>query len=556
MRRRRVVWLSFFVVTALVYAAAVASGAPGDLDTGFGGGTGKRVIDFGGNDTANGMAVQPDGKIVLASTGPTERFAITRLNTDGSVDTGFGGSGTGTFRFSFAGTPKAVAIAPDGKIVVAGVVHVSGSNDDAAVARLNSDGTPDDTFGPGGWRDANFGGDGDVANAVAVLPDGRIILAGNGSANRRFVVARITTSGHYDGTFTANGGLTTVAMGNGADAFEVAIAPDGKIVVGGTAYMPGTAADFGIARLTADGDPDNSFDGDGQRTIDLGGNEETRGLAVTPDGKVLIAGHSSVTNFALVRLDSTGSPDLSFNGDGTLRIAFGAGTTFAHGVAIQPDGKIVLAGKAQSGFAFARVLPGGTLDTTFGDAGRQVVLFNSKPDDGANRVGVEPDGGIVAAGVIRGTTNLDMAVVKLQGDPTGSTPGGTGGPGGSRGGSGASLKCGGKRATIVGTNGRDRLKGGRRADVIVGLGGNDTITGLGGNDLICGGNGNDKLSGGAGKDKVYGQAGKDSLTGGSGNDSLSGGAGKDKLSGGAGKDKLSGGAGKDRCAGHDSKSSC
>jgi uncharacterized delta-60 repeat protein len=556
MSRPKVVWLSFVVLAALVYAVSTASGAPGDLDPGFNG-TGKRVIDFGGNDTANGMVVQPDGKIVVVGNGPGNTFTITRLNPGGSVDTGFGGSGTGTIRFDFGhpGIARAVALAPDGKIVVAGQVSVSSSNDDAAVARLNTDGTPDSTFGPNGWRDADFGGDDDVANAVAVLPDGRIILAGEGSPNRRFVVARLTTTGHYDGTFTANGGFTTVAIGSGADAFSVAIAPDGKIVVAGTAYMPATGADFAVARLTADGDPDNTFDGDGQRTIDLGGTEEPHGLAVTPDGKILVAGHSAISNFALVRLGPTGSPDLSFNGDGTLRISFGPGTTYAHAIAVQPDGKIVIAGKAQNGIAFARVLPGGALDTTFGDTGRQVVLFNSKQDDQANGVGLAPDGGAVAAGVIRGTSNLDLAVVKLQGDAAGSSPGGAGGPGGTSG-SGASLKCGGKQATVVGTNRSDRLKGGRRADVIVGLGGNDTITGGGGNDVICGGNGNDKLSGGAGKDKVFGQAGKDSLTGGSGNDSLSGGAGKDKLSGGAGKDRLLGGAGKDRCAGHDSKSSC
>ena len=157
-------------------------------------------------------------------------------------------------------------------------------------------------------------------------------------------------------------------------------------------------------------------------------------------------------------------------------------------------------------------------------------------------------------------------------NPNGA-PGGPGGGGGT-GPTGPAPKCAGHRATIVGTNGRNRIVGTRRADVIVALGGSDRISGGGGNDIICGGSGNDSISGGSGNDKLYGQdgrdkvsggvgddrasggAGNDKVSGGSGDDSLAGGAGNDKLSGGSGADKDSGGGGKDSCSGSDKKSSC
>ena len=318
--------------------------------------------------------------------------------------------------------------------------------------------------------------------------------------------------------------------------------------------------------------PDSSFDGDGVRVVNSGVNEEGAAVVVQPDGRVLAAGNNQIQNFLLMRFDTGGSPDNDFNGDGVVKVAFAAGSQFARALALQPDGKIVLAGTAEKGLGFARVQPGGALDTTFSDDGRQVVLFTSNANDTTNGVAIEPDGGIIGAGKVGPGASSDIALVRLEGPPGG--PGGPGGGSGGGGTSGASLKCGGKRATIIGTGGRDRLKGTRRADVIVALGGNDRVDGGGGNDLICGGGGNDSLKGGAGKDKVYGQAGKDSLSGGAGNDTLSGGAGNDKVAGGGGNDKLSGGAGtdklngnagkdrllggsgKDRCSSHDRKSSC
>ncbi|HEY2600862.1 MAG TPA: hypothetical protein VGI67_04840 [Thermoleophilaceae bacterium] len=562
---------------AFLCAASIAGGAPGDLDPGFNG-SGKLVIDFGGDDMALAVATQPDGKILLAGTGPPNNtFTITRLNPNGSPDAAFGNPGTGTSRITIGplATARALALQPDGKILVAGSVQQTQTNADAAVARLNPDGTPDTTFGPSGWRGVDLGGPNDFATGIVPLPDGKVIVVGVGTFGTGFVVARLTSRGLFDGTFTANRGLTTIPGTAGGEAFAVALAPDGKLVVAGTVIPQGRTAsnfvDIGVARIKSDGSPDTSFDGDGARTIDSGVNEEVFGAALQPDGKVLLAGDTDNKSFTLLRLNVDGSSDNDFAGSGRAEIAFPAGSQGANALALQPDGKIVLAGRATNGMAFARVQPGGALDITFSGDGRQVVLFNSNPADRANGVALEPSGAIVGGGVAA-SADKNVGVVRLQGDA--GSQGGPGGGGGTGGGPVVNPKCAGRSATIVGTNGRDKLKGTRRNDVIVGAGGSDRIDGGGGNDVICGGGGNDRLSGGGGKDKIYGQAGKDSLSGGDGtdtlsggygNDKLSGGAGKDKLSGAAGKDKLNGGTGKDRllggpgkdsCSGHDSESSC
>ena len=144
----------------------------------------------------------------------------------------------------------------------------------------------------------------------------------------------------------------------------------------------------------------------------------------------------------------------------------------------------------------------------------------------------------------------DIGAVEVQVPaPTGPGPGG-GGPGGDP---PPNVRCAGKRATIVGTSGRDRLRGTRRADVIAALGGRDRVSGLRGNDVVCGGRGNDTLIGGLGKDTLIGGPGNDTLIGGAGKDTLRGERGNDLLRGGKGNDRLKGGAGRDRLRGEAGK---
>jgi len=549
--------IACLTAAATVLLASSAIGLTGDLDPSFDG-DGKRVIDFGGDqDSAGSVLVQGDGKIVLIGTGQPQGVShagmvITRLTPDGATDTTFAAGGSS---FLDPGAPAAAAtggVAPDGKIVM-GTTTIDPNKPAApfgdVVARRNSDGTPDTTFSSSSQRTVDFGG---VLTGVAVQASGKIVFVGFKGFGSDWLFGRLTTGGFYDGTFTdARGqtGLLTVATGGGGP-HAVAVQPDGKIV----AFGNNKDGEMLIARLLPDGVPDSNMGPNGVR--DLGMNGPAEALAIQADGKYVVGGQVG-EKFRVARLNSNGTPDASFGTNGVTDVGF-PGASRVKALALQPDGKIVAAGLAGSGdMAVARLQPGGQLDTTFSTGGKQLIDFDADTD-AANAVALEPDGGIVVAGR-KGTTNGpgDASVARLEGDP--AAPGGDGGGGG--GGNGGpnatprTLRCAGKRATIVGTNGRDRLKGTGRADVIVGLGGNDTISGLGGNDVICAGAGNDKVSGGGGSDREYGEAGKDSLSGGDGGDKLSGGTGDDKLSGGDGKDSLLGGVGRDRLSGGDGKDS-
>jgi Ca2+-binding RTX toxin-like protein len=276
-------------------------------------------------------------------------------------------------------------------------------------------------------------------------------------------------------------------------------------------------------------------------------------VVIEPGGKIDVAASGGfIGDMALSRLRADGTLDRTLNGTTTTSADFG-GDDSASAVALQANGKMLMAGSADGQqFAVARFQPGGPLDGTFGTGGKATVSFPGG-NAGAAGMAVAPDGKIVLAG----DAGNSVAVVRLDGDsaaagggPAPGTPGGGTGTGGKGGTTKSTVpRCGGKAATIVGTSHKDVLKGTRRADVIVGLGGNDRISGLGGNDIVCGGSGNDTISGGTGNDRILGDTGNDHLHGDSGNDRLEGAGGNDGLDGGTGNDRLAGQSGKDTMLG-------
>jgi uncharacterized delta-60 repeat protein len=392
-------------------------------------------------------------------------------------------------------------------------------------------------------------------------PDGKILIGGDnpfpGGANG--LTARLKSSdGTLDTSFGGNGIVLSPFRNTGPREFEgfaVAAAPNGEVrTAGDTAASAGdNHSNFFVSRSSADGE-------DGSSGFDLGGDDHARGIVVEADGAILLAGYSSANgayDFAVERLTNKLLPDPSFGTAGHVLIDLGGSDT-AQAIAVQPDGKIVLAGTTSSGktsqFAVVRLQPNGSLDSTFGKGGKAIANVFPNSQQAANAVALTADGRIVVAGQIGFGTSADLLTVRLQGDSGagGADGGGSGsGSGGAGGGSGASSvpRCQGHKATIVGTNGKNKLTGTKRADVIVGLGGNDTINGGGGNDIICAGGGNDRVNGGAGNDRLDGGAGNDNLSGAAGKDSLTGDAGNDRMDGGGGNDSLSGGAGKDSLTG-------
>jgi uncharacterized delta-60 repeat protein len=365
--------------------------ANGTLDKRFGK-NGKITTDFFRNvDSISAVAIQPDGQILVAGfaqlggNGGTPRvFALARYRSDGTPDTGFGSNGalTTSFGGSFAAV-SALMVQPDGKIVVAGTVDFNpdlpGSGLDFALARYNPSGTLDGSFGKGGKVVFDFFGSFDQANGAVLQPDGKIIVVGSASydSNNRdigFALARFNTDGSTDFSFGTGGKQITDFFGAGAKANGVVLQPDGKFVVAGTASDSATrpvATDIALARYNADGSLDSSFGTGGETAIPFpdSASEQGNALALTTDGKIVVAGAAFKTfatppDFALVRFNSDGSLDSRITTD------VAGGTDEAKAVAIQSDGKVVAAGRSfRSNFdlTLARYnfeVPSTTPDTT------------------------------------------------------------------------------------------------------------------------------------------------------------------------------------------------
>lgn len=506
-------------------SAPAAIAAPGDLDPSFGSG-GKSVVDLGGTEEVSGLLLQPDGKVIV--TGSTNAlgtdrnlFAARLLVPQGSLDPSYGG-GTGWSRVDLGGDDRGgeAALQPDGRIVLAGAID--SIEDDYGVARLlNPEGTFDGSFGVGGRRNGLLSGS-DGASGMTLQPDGKIVFAGfysSGPSGENWLIGRLQSpSALPDGSF-GSGGYVTHDLGGSADeAYDVLVQPDGKVLIAGARRDQGAGFDFGaVLRLNPGGTPDTGF-GNSSEVRSLG--QAIVALALQPDGKILAAGLDG-GQMVVYRLLPNGGIDDTFGG-GDGRSGAGGFRT-ANELLVQPDGKIIVVGSAAfpngEAFGIARLQPNGILDTTFGNGGKVTIDFGP-PNVYQPATGVvqQPDGKIIVAGYSQ-QSNIDVA--RLQGDPGGS----------------ASSKCAGKKVTILGTNGKDKLRGTKKHDVISAGKGKDTVKGLKGNDLICGGKGKDKLVGGPGKDTLLGQQGNDKLFGGPGKDTLKGGPGrKDKLRGGAGKD--------------------
>ena len=457
----------------------------GALDPAFGDG-GRLTIDFGGGDNKlHGLVVQPDGKLVLTGQvqeGNSYQYALTRLNSNGSFDAAFGNGGVirGRFPMSEKGEAsggmcwtQAVALQPDGKVLVAGAVTLRSetkgyvenmpyivSDRTFAVARFTAGGELDGTFGDGGVVHTDFGEGIDEAYAVALQADNKIVVAG--ASSRGIALARYlnpapteassklapqaeaeNTSGKLDPAFNEQGAVVTDFGEGSAVGRAVCVQPDGKILVAGDVDtgQGTTPIDFALARYNADGTPDATFGTNGRALIDITGTDDlAHAVALQPDGKIIVAGEardqaSDSLDFALLRLDALGNLDASFNETGLVLTDFWGGSDDrAYAVAVQPDGKIVAAGYTTftdgeaagkprkrkptqiECFALARYLPDGRPDEEFGAKGRVVTPFPSHFAR-ARSLCLQPDGKILAAGLVNsgaGETPYNFVVVRYQ----------------------------------------------------------------------------------------------------------------------------------------------
>jgi uncharacterized delta-60 repeat protein len=391
----------------------------GSLDTTFGGG-GKVFTDLGGRDEGLDLVIQADGKVVvLGQSGGN--VGLARYNADGTLDATFGTGGKVTQSLNTFATEPRLALQADGKLVVA---YTQGfdTTADFALARFHPNGTLDSTFGTGGKVTTNFGpGSTDGANDVFVQADGKIVVVGSargsGAAEDQLLaVARYNANGTPDTTFSGDGLLTEPKLSNAA---AVTVQADGKILTTADGLSGGIEfRGLGVARFNPTGGLDPTFDGDGVAFANFVAGLGVAAfpvLALAPGGAVVAAG-TSQSDFAVARFLATGTLDPGFDGDGKVTTGLlGSQADVLGGLVVLPGGKFVAAGSSGGKLALTRYHADGTLDTTFGTAGR-VVTSDTVGD--TVRLIVQADGKLLVA------TN---SLLRFNSDGTLDTSFGTGG---------------------------------------------------------------------------------------------------------------------------------
>ena len=358
-RRRRSGVARVAVVALLIPLASLVRPAPaaalaGTVDDSFGT-NGRSIRDFAGKeDQASDVVVQPDGKIVVAGSARTStvEFVVARQTPDGTPDGTFGTNGTVLVDFGPTANAAAYSLAlqPDGKIVVAGRADA-----DVAVVRLTTDGALDPSFGGGDGKvttdlDLRF----DIGNDVALQPDGRIVVGGNSSqanSGNASLLVRYNVDGSLDTSFDGDG-LVTTPVGSSGGAQALVLLPGGQIVLGGVSELnQGTGFDFALRRFTSTGGPDASWGNSGVVLTDFAGSfDSLAALALQSDGKIVALGETataSAYNFAAARYQVNGDLDGSFGVGGKVTTDFG-GIDKGSDVLVQPDGKLVVVGDTQA----------------------------------------------------------------------------------------------------------------------------------------------------------------------------------------------------------------
>ncbi len=384
---------AFTTVNGTAVGKMARLNSDGSLDTGFLNGL------AGASGPVYSLAVHSDGKIVIggffALVNGTPRTRIARLNSDGTLDTGFGNGLAGANNLVYS-----VALQPDGKVLIGGDFTTVNGTARGRIARLNADGTLDAGFGNG------LAGANNSVLSIAMQADGKVLVGGafttvNGTA--RGYVARLNADGSLDT------GLQNGLAGVSGDIYSIALQPDGKVLIGGLfTAVNGTARGY-VARLNADGTLDTGF-GNGL----AGADNTVNSVGLQPDGKVLIGGYfTTVNGTACGRI-------ARLNADGSLDTGFGNGLTGANSqvmsIALQPDGKVLIGGlfTTVNGTArgyVARLNADGTLDTGFGNglAGADTWVYS---------IALQPDGKVLIGGwftTINGTACVRIARLNADG---------------------------------------------------------------------------------------------------------------------------------------------
>jgi len=449
------------LILACVSAHAIATaGQPGTLDPTWVPtsplGAGKLVTPMTtGTDRVRASALQADGKLVLAGycPNPTRNdYCVVRYNTDGSLDTSF--NGTGKLLFSMGPDDdqgNALAIQADGKILVTGACATVNSEYDFCTARLNTDGSFDPTFGtsgdgrvitPAGGSGANFGNHARTiaiqsvgVNAGKIIVGGTCTLATDG--NHRLCAARYLANGTLDATFNGTGVFVEAPHTDGqVNTMAMALQADDKIVIVRNCT---NFNDFCTIRYTANGVLDTTFNGTGRVLTDLTADRDiVTSVKIQNDQKILISGSCANSDptvadngsyrrhdFCIVRYNSNGSLDTTWNGTGKVISPISQAVDFINTSALQTDGKLLVAGycglSTKLRFCIARYTTNGALDLSFNTTGFNVFAITPGIGDIATTMNIQSDGKILLAGDCFVGSDIEFCAARLDGDPPVST---------------------------------------------------------------------------------------------------------------------------------------
>ncbi len=378
-----------FLIT-FPFSSVRADLTPGSLDTGF---------VSNPNNYVYSVATQPDGKVIIGGDFTKVDGAfhnrITRLNADGSIDTGFN-PGLGADNWIVA-----LAVQPDGKVLIGGIFTLYDGIARSSIARLNADGSLDNTFNAGVIEDS--GGFNSWVFDIAVQHDGKILICGDffsvGGTQRK-TIARLNADGSVDASFNPGAGA-------GNRITDLVLQPDGKVLIGGQFITFNGVTSKYIGRLNNDGTLDTSFNSGS------GPNSWVQAIALQPDGKILIGGqfvtYDGIPRYRIARLNSNGALDNSFNP--------GSGVTGqVDTIALRDDGRILIGGSFSNVNGailnnIASLNPDGSLDLDF-DPG-------DGPDNFLKQVIVQPDGKVLIGGVFNKVNNIPINyIARLNADGT------------------------------------------------------------------------------------------------------------------------------------------
>jgi uncharacterized delta-60 repeat protein len=382
-------------------------------------GDGKLTNDsLGGKVAVSSAVVQSDGKIIVSGTilvdhdcdkcDPSDELALVRYNSDGSLDHSFGDNGKvfvdfGFDKRSYMAIDMLITLYNDKIILTTSISDQH--NSDIAVTRYNSDGSPDVGFNISGPHPADFGLE-DVPSSLTTESDGKILVTVQTSDLFHqdvgdFALVRYNLDGTLDNTFNEDGKLITDFGFN--DYANCILTQNGKILVAG-GILNRDNRDYALARYNNDGSLDNGFSGDGKEVGYIhAGVGELNSLAIQNDGKIVVAGSvvDSIrrSNFFVSRYNLDGSIDSTFSEDGKQVVDFRSGHSHVFSLAIQKDGKIVLGGDNENRLALVRLNTTGEFDSTFSGDGKQITNLEDKYSQARiASLAMQNDGKIIAAG--------------------------------------------------------------------------------------------------------------------------------------------------------------